>query len=134
MRLKYPYENRLSDSFGTIPTITLWLDVISPNGPAPFFFLFDTGADVSSLPVKASKQLGIDLDKCPEEQMTGIEGTVVTVFRSKIKILFNNKSFVVPCVLNPNKEVPLLLGRAGILDKFTITLNAKKKIATFEEI
>lgn len=134
MRLKYPYENRLSESFGIIPTISLWLDVIAPKKLVPFFFLFDTGADVSSLPVKAAKELGIDLNKCPEEQMSGIEGTSITVFCSKIKILFNNKSFIIPCVFNPNKEVPLLLGRAGILDKFTINLDAKKRVATFEEI
>ena len=134
MRLKFPYENRLSESFGIIPTITLWLDVLSVKGPEPFFFLFDTGADVTSLPVTAAKKVGVDLDKCPEEQMSGFEGTSITVFRSKVKILFNNKPFVIPCVFNPNKEVPLLLGRAGILDKFTITLDAKKKIATFEEI
>lgn len=133
MRLIFPYENRLSE-FGTIPTITFWLDVVSPTGPKSFLFLFDTGADITSMSASSAKKLGIDLNKCPREEMTGFEGTTVTVYRSKINILFGRKTFSVPCVFHPNEEVPLLLGRAGILNKFTITMNAKKKVATFQEI
>jgi hypothetical protein len=66
--------------------------------------------------------------------MSGYEGTTISVYRSKIAINFNNKKMVIPCVFNPNEEVPILLGRAGIIDKFNITLDGKNKAIIFEEI
>ncbi len=134
MKLKYPYEIKSSSSFGDVATITFWLDVGSPRGNIPFFFLFDTGADVTSFPASAAEKLGIDLDKCPQESMSGYEGTTISVYRSEVRVVFKDKSFSVPCVFNPNEEVPILLGRAGILNRFNILLDGKRKEATFEEI
>lgn len=134
MKSKFPYGIKYSPGFGKILTISIWLDLKSPTGIKPFFFLFDTGADITSFPVSAAKKLGVDLDECPEESMIGYEGTAVLVYRSDIKIRFNKKIFEVPCVFNPNEEVPIILGRAGIIDKFNIVLDAKNKEITFEEI
>ncbi len=134
MKLTYPYESRPSESFGTILTVGLWIDVDSPRGHLPFLFLFDTGADVTSLPNSASKKLGIDLDKCPQLTMGGYEGTTIPVYKSQIRIRFNRKLFTIPCVFHPNEEVPILLGRAGILDRFNIVLDGKRKQIIFEEI
>lgn len=134
MKLKFPYGIRYSPGFGKILTISIWLNVESPTGIKPFLFIFDTGADTTSFPVSAAKKLGIDLDKCPDESMTGYEGTTVLVYRSEIKIHFNNKNFTIPCVFNPNEEVPILLGRTGIIDRFNITLDGKNKEIIFEEI
>lgn len=134
MKLKYPYGIKYSPEFGSILTIKLLLQVESPEGPAPFIFLFDTGADITSFPISVAGKLGIDLDKCPQEPMTGYEGTVVLVYRSNIKIIFNKKRVEIPCVFNPNEDVPILLGRAGIIDRFNILLDGKKKEIIFEEI
>ena len=128
MKLTYPYENRPSESFGAIPTVSFWLDVYSSRGHLPFLFLFDTGADVTSLPASAAGKLGIDLDKCPQVPMSGYEGTTIFVYKSEIKISFNNKPFIIPCVFHPNEEVSILLGRAGILDRFTIIMDGRRKI------
>lgn len=134
MKLRYPYEVRSSVSYGSIPTITFWLNVDSPRGPIPFLFLFDTGADVTSLPASAATKLGIDLDACPQEPMSGYEGTTIFVYRSSITIYLNQRNVTVPCVFHPNEEVPILLGRAGILDRFTIIMDGKRRTVTFEEI
>lgn len=134
MKSKYPYASKSTLSFGIIPTIKILLAVESPRGHLPFLFLFDTGADVTSLPASAAEKLGIDLDKCPEEPMSGYEGSTILIYRSRINIIFNKKVFKVPCVFNPNEDVPILLGRAGILDKFNIFLDGKKEQILFEEI
>ncbi len=134
MKLRYPYGIKYSPSFGHILTIKIFLSVEYPGGTEPFMFLFDTGADVTSFPASVAEKLGIDLDKCPKEPMSGFEGSTVLVYRSKIKIKFNQKSFELPCVFNPNEEVPILLGRAGIIDKFTIVLDGTKKAVTFEAL
>lgn len=134
MKLRYPYENKLSLDFGNIPTIKILLPVESTKGFLPFNFLFDTGADITSLPASATEKLGIDLDKCPEKPMSGFEGTTIMVYKSEIKIKFNKKTFEIPCVFNPNDDVPILLGRAGILDRFSVLMDAKNREIVFEEI
>ena len=58
----------------------------------------------------------------------------ILVYRSQISIAFNKKAFVIPCVFNPNEEVPILLGRAGVLNRFDIILDGKRKQVTLEEI
>ena len=133
MKLKYPYGIKSSPGFGNIYTVKLLLKVNSPEGLAPIIFLFDTGADVTSLPASAAEKLGIDLDKCPQDSMVGYEGTPVLVYKSQIKINFNNKELIVPCVFNPNEDVPILLGRVGIIDRFNIILDSKNKEITLEE-
>lgn len=134
MKLRYDYGSKSTLSFGIIPTIKILLAVESPQGNLPFVFLFDTGADVTSLPSSAAEKLGIDLDKCPEEPMSGYEGSTVLVYRSQISIVFNKKAFIMPCVFNPNEDVPILLGRVGILNRFNIILDGKGKQIVFEEI
>src|SRR3990167_11062679 len=134
MKSRSPYESKLSLEFGNISTIKLLLPVESSTGLIPFTFLFDTGADVSSLPASAASKLGIDLQKCPKIPMSGFEGSTISVYKSKIKIRFNKKSITIPCVFHPNDDIPILLGRAGILDRFTIFLDGKKKEITFEEL
>lgn len=134
MKLKFPYGISNPPSFGIIYTVLLWLHVESPAGPIPLSFLFDTGAEVTSFPASVANKLGIDLDKCTEEPMTGYEGTTVFAYKSQVKIRFNKKIFEIPCVFNPNEEVPILLGRAGIMDKFNILLDGKNKEIIFEEI
>lgn len=134
MKVKFHYDIVPSESFGEITTAAFWLSVNSPVGPIPFFFLFDTGADVTSLPASAAEKLGIDLDSCPQESMSGYEGSTIVVYRSEITFHFYNKVVTIPCVFHPNEEVPILLGRAGILDRFIIVLDGKKKEITFEKI
>ena len=135
MILKYPYESKKALNFGDVPTIKLQLLVESSIfNLVRLNFLFDTGADVTSLPASAAKQLGINLTNCPTETMTGYEGGKVKVYISQINIKFDKKLIAIPCVFNPTEYVPVILGRAGILSRFNIYLDGKKKEVTFEEI
>lgn len=134
MKLEYPYGIEISSDFGKIPLIKTPLPVHSPLGFINFTFLFDTGADLTSLSASAAEKLGIDLDRCPQIPMSGYEGTTIFVYKSQIKIRLNDKLLTIPCVLHPNEEVSILLGRAGILDRFTIVMDAKRKMVIFEDI
>lgn len=134
MKLKFPYQVRTSPIFGPVPTIKLKLPLKTVEGLETFAFLFDTGADITSLPISVIDKLGVDINKCKKIKMSGFEGSTIIVYLSRITIVLANKAFSIPCVFNPNINVAILLGRARILDKFTITLDAKKKVATFQEI
>jgi hypothetical protein len=132
--MKSPYKVIKTEHFGDLLTPYFWLPVQVKTKVVPLLFLLDTGADVTSLPVSAAKSLDVDLTTCPKESMEGYEGTAVTVYRSTILIFLNNRRYKIPCVFTPIEHVPILLGRAGILEKFTITLDGKKKEVRFKEV
>lgn len=44
----------------------------------------------TSFPASVAKKLGIDLDKCPQEAMSGYEGTTILVYHSQVKIYGGN--------------------------------------------
>lgn len=134
MKLKFPYGIKYAPGFGEIITVSTWFRLESPTGIKPFLFLFDTGADLTSFPASVAKKLGIDLDKCPQEAMSGYEGTTILVYHSQVKIYFDKKSFNIPCVFNPNEEVPIILGRVGIIDRFNILMDGRNKEIIFEQI
>lgn len=134
MKPHFPYQTKVSPGFGLLNTIEVRLHVKGKSNIETFDFTFDTGAEITSMPVSAGIKLGINIEKCPKIKMSGFEGTTITVYKSKINLIFNKKSFILPCVFHPNERIPFLLGCAGILDKFTINLDAKKRMATFEEI
>ena len=132
--MKFPYKIIKTEHFGDLPTPTFWLAVQVKTKIVPLLFLLDTGADITSLPVSAAKSLGIDLTTCPKESMEGYEGKSVSVYRSSIRIFLNNNRYTIPCVFTPIETVPILLGRAGILNQFTITLDGKKKEIRLQKI
>jgi hypothetical protein len=132
--MKFPYTKTKTDDLGDILTPTFWLPVQVKAKVIPFLFLLDTGADITSLPVSAAMSLGVDLTTCPQVPMEGYEGNIVPVYRSEIRIYMDNRRVTIPCVFTPIEQVPILLGRAGILDKFTLTLDGKKKEVRFRKI
>ena len=94
MTLKFPFGVSQIPGLGQTSTVYTLFEVQAANGVLPFFFLFDTGADLTSLPVSSAIKLGIDLDKCPEGTMTSYDGTVMKVYKSSINILINKKNFI----------------------------------------
>ncbi len=132
--MRFPYGNKKALGFGNIPTIKLKLKIERPGGFIDLLFLFDTGADVTSLPKSLAKKLGIDLQTCPQETMIGYTGEATRVFLSKISLRLGKGIFSIPCVFSSHEDVPIILGRAGILTRFNIFLNGKDKEIVFEDL
>ena len=96
-------------------------------------FLFDTGADFTSLPKFMSKVVGVDLSKCKQEIMYTANNEPMVTFRGKIIINFNGENLELPCVFTEKDDTPFLLGRVGIIDRFEILLSAKQKKIVFNK-
>lgn len=111
----------------------MWLKIKTINGIyRRQKFLFDTGADFTSLPKFLSGVVGVDLTKCRQEIMYTANNESMVTFRGKIIINLNGKDMELPCVFTEKDDTPFLLGRAGIIDNFEIWLSAKKKKIVLE--
>lgn len=98
-----------------------------------FIALLDSGADVSVIPKDVAELLGLDLSG-KREEARGIGGKVQTV-QTRInlelgkpheKYTFNSMPIKV-ILEDGNMEIPILLGRLGFFDRFTITFNQKEE-------
>lgn len=134
MKIEFPYLIKKGE-FEEILGIYLWVKIKTKIGIyRSQKFLFDTGADFTSLPRFLSGVVGIDLAKCRQEIMYTANNEAMVTFRGKIVINLNSKDLELPCVFTEKDDTPFLLGKTGIIDRFDILLSAKKKKIILERI
>ena len=135
MRIEFPYKEKVSKSAGKISVVVVWLEIKTVRKIyEPFEFLFDTGADFTSLPKFMAVDVGLDLTKCPQELMYTAENKPMTTYHAKIKIRFGEKILDLPCVSTDYDDTPFLLGRVGFIERFDMHLLASERKLVFEEV
>jgi len=53
-------------------------------------------------------------------KMVGIDGYGVCIYKSKIKVRFFNEEKTIRCVFSERDDIPFILGRLDILDKYNM--------------
>lgn len=86
----------------------------------------DSGADISAIPHALAEGIGLNMDG-EKDKCVGIGGSVDSI-ESKMKIRIGNSrehySFTIPVkIILDNYQFPILLGRKGFFDKFSITFD-----------
>jgi len=132
-KYSFPYAFKLEEN-GEIrffPSISVYFQ--SRNGEKVFALLVvDSGADVTLLTYEDALALGIKLEEGEKTLVAGITPSRVTVgYRHNIKIKFNQLNFEIPIVFANSNEVPRVLGREGVFDKFFILFDEKQRQAIF---
>lgn len=92
----------------------------------------DSGADVTLIPFSLGKLLGQSFAKKEIQEIGGIRGSLpVVYFKNKIRL--GEISFDILIGWALIEEVPPLLGRANVFDKFDITFKQKEETIIFAE-
>lgn len=95
----------------------------------------DSGADITMIPFRFGKSLGFrqkPSDKILE--IKGVSGGGVPYIVKRVRITLGNKKFNIRLAWALIEEVPLLLGRMDIFDKFEIIFNENKEYIIFNLI
>lgn len=93
--------------------------------------LVDSGADITLIPRKFGEQLGLTFDKVEVKEVRGIgEGVVPYVVR-KVKLIIGKYTFPVRIGWALIEEVPFILGRLDIFDKFDIEFRQHSRLTIF---
>jgi len=126
--MKFPLSEKPT-KFGRIPDSKVPVALHTIRGPVLLNFLLDTGADFTMLPKHLASEMGIDLARCPTDRSFGIEGKGMKTYLSAILISIGPHRFTVRCLFAEREDVPYILGRADLFDRFSITFdNRRKKI------
>lgn len=92
----------------------------------------DSGADVTMIPFSLGKLIGFRLETSPVEQIGGICGSVPVVFANDVMMKLGEDKFPVRLAWALTEEVPPLLGRTDIFDRFHVTFRQREGIILFE--
>ena len=91
----------------------------------------DSGADVTLIPLSLGKLIGLTIDEKKIEQIGSIRGSVpVIYFKQEIRI--GEIQFPAQIAWALTEEVPPLLGRTDIFDKFNVEFKQKDGLIVFQ--
>lgn len=91
----------------------------------------DSGADITIIPLSFGRLLGLELKKEDIKQLTGVGGTSIPVVITEVEIKINDIVFPIDIAWALEEDIPPLLGRTSVFDKFTITFDQTNKIIIF---
>ncbi len=94
----------------------------------------DSGADISMIPYRFGKALR--LDRTPKDRIRkirGIAGAGVPYVVKRLRFNFRGRKITARVAWSMIEEVPLLLGRMDIFDKFRITFDQRNRFVDFYE-
>jgi len=133
--ITYRYKTVSSRAFGNIkrPVADVFLQTASGKWMKMELFI-DSGADITLIPYTAGLYLGLNKDESKIIELRGVAGQALPVIINTIAMKIGDT------ILKPRvgwaltDNVPPLLGRLDIFDKFNITFKEKEGIIIFEEV
>jgi len=119
--VKFPYQQDKSSLFGEVYRPVVEFEVKVNSDWIPIIAILDSGADISLLPKSFLDAFGFEPKKEEVKEVRGIgEGRIPIVIKT-IRIKFVDKEFDAKVAIALVEDVPYILGREDIFDKFRIT-------------
>ncbi|MBU0684872.1 MAG: retropepsin-like aspartic protease [Thermoplasmatota archaeon] len=136
MNFKYKALPRKGGPPRKTPTIPVTF--IGPSDTVEIMAILDSGADISVLPLEVGQLLGLDLTK-DKGPCGGIGGEVETAedhVRVRVFQGHENYSFDIPVkvVLDPESNIPVLIGREGFFEEFEITFDERRERISLKKV
>lgn len=127
---KIPYKNTLYENFGFVqdPKVTFPLKTV--RGYEDTTFLLDSGAVVSTMPLQAAHDTGVDLTKAKRITLQGFSGVPAFAYLDKVTIKIGDEEYDLPATFTESSTTTYILGRKGLFDDFTINFDHEERVIT----
>lgn len=134
-KLEYtvPYKNTLYESFGFVQEPKVTMPLKTTQGYIDTTFLLDSGAVVSTLPLQAAHDTGVDLARAKRITLQGFSGVPAFAYLDKITIKIGNTDFEFPATFTESNATTYILGRKGLFDEFSINFNHEDRVITISK-
>lgn len=94
----------------------------------------DSSADVSMIPFRFGRALGFKQEKEDSiQEVKGISGAGVPYILKVVTLVLNGKRLKIRIAWALTEEVPMLMGRMDIFDKFRVVFDERNGWIDFEE-
>lgn len=101
------------------------------GGWIEFHPYIDSGADITLIPLSLGKLIGLSKNQRKVEHIGGIKGSVPVIYH-QVRIKIGGIEMKIKIAWTLIEEVPPLLGRKDIFDKFHITFKQDLEEIIFE--
>lgn len=134
-KLEYvvPYKNTLYESFGFVQEPKVTMPLKTTSGYVDTTFLLDSGAVVSTLPLQAAHDTGVDLSRAKRITLQGFSGVPAFAYLDKITIKIGSTDFEFPATFTESNATTYILGRKGLFDEFSINFNHEERVITISK-
>lgn len=94
----------------------------------------DSGADISMVPLRFGRALGFKQEeKDTIQEIKGVSGVGIPYILKKVTLVLNGKRLKIRVSWALVEEVPMLMGRMDIFDKFRIIFDERRGWIDFEK-
>ena len=118
--MEFPYQKEKSALFGQILRPIVQFQIKTKIGWIPVMGYLDSGADMTLLPLSFTKALGIKIEEEQVKEIRGIGNSAVSVIIKEIDMKIGDVNIKANVGIALIEEVPYLLGRKDIFNKFRI--------------
>ncbi len=132
--MKFPYQREKSSLFGEIYRPIAELEVETQDGWITLLAYIDSGADISILPASFLKAFGIMVEEEEIREIRGVGGAKVPIVVKDIRMRIGELVFNAKIVIALVEDIPYILGREGVFDRFEICFRQREKIIEFRRI
>lgn len=130
VEFKIPYKNTLYENFGFVqdPKVTLPLKTL--RGYENTTFLLDSGAVVSTMPLQAAHDTGVDLGKAKRITLQGFSGVPAFAYLADVTIKIGDQEYNLPATFTESNATTYILGRKGLFDDYSINFDHEQRVIT----
>lgn len=132
IEFKVPYKNTLYENFGFVQEPKVTIPLKTTSGYVETTFLLDSGAVVSTLPLQAAHDTGVDLARAKRITLQGFSGVPAFAYLDKIIIQIGGVDFEFPATFTESNSTTYILGRKGLFDDFTINFDHQDRVITIK--
>lgn len=128
LEFRIPYKNTLYENFGFVqdPKVTVPLKTL--RGYEETTFLLDSGAVVSTMPLQAAHDTGVDLTKAKRITLQGFSGVPAFAYLDKVTIKIGDSEYEFPATFTESNSTTYILGRKGLFDDFSILFDHEQRV------
>lgn len=127
LEFKIPYKNTLYENFGFVQDPRVTLPMRTASGYKDTTFLLDSGAVVSTLPLTAAQDIGVDLARAKRITLQGFSGVPAFAYLDEITVKIGERDYAMPASFTESTTTTYILGRKGLFDDFSILFDHEQR-------
>ena len=131
--MEFPYQKEKSKLFGKILRPIIEFEINTNIGWVSAMGYLDSGADITLLPLSFAKALGIKIEEEEVKEIKGIGDSAVSVIIKEVELKIGKVKLKANVGIALIEEVPYLLGRKDIFNKFRVIFEEYNKKVVLEK-
>lgn len=127
IEFRIPYKNTLYENFGFVQDPKVTVPLKTTSGYVDTTFLLDSGAVVTTMPLQAAQDTGVDLAKAKRITLQGFSGVPAFAYLDKVTIMIGENEYEFPATFTESNATSYILGRKGLFDDFSIMFDHEQR-------